>query len=218
MEYENCPCCGKKIQTKGLFGLNALYYDDLEFINIFNGNNFPAYCEACKSVNFNNASKKFLTELKENQQIQNENIGEVPCINIPSPITWNYDVLEIVTGQSTMGTGFVSELSSGWNDLFGLESRTMNSKISAGEDNCMKMLRAKAIGLGGNAVIGIDIDYAEVGSLRGMIMVCATGTAVRVKNLEVFSEAKIESLKKLQTSFERMKILNKYKNVANYLA
>ena len=34
--------------------------------------------------------------------------------------------------------------------------------------------------LGGNAVIGIDIDYEVVGEKGGMLMVSVSGTAVRV--------------------------------------
>ncbi|WP_337040405.1 heavy metal-binding domain-containing protein [Emticicia sp. 17c] len=215
MQYDSCPCCAKKIQPKGLFGSNALHTEFVGFINLFTGNSFPAYCDSCKVEPFYKACANYQNELNENYALQKNHINDVPCINISSPYSWSYDILEIVTAQSTMGTGFISELSLSWNDFFGLESNTMNSKISLGEDNCMKMLRAKTIALGGNAVIGVDIDYAEVGALRGLIMVCATGTAVRVKNLEVFSQTATESIKILVDSLERMKELNKYLKIAN---
>ena len=45
-------------------------------------------------------------------------------------------------------------------------------------------LRREAPMVGADAVIGIDLDYQELtgGGKGGMIMVVATGTAVRLKN------------------------------------
>jgi uncharacterized protein YbjQ (UPF0145 family) len=46
-------------------------------------------------------------------------------------------------------------------------------------------LRKETLELGGNAVLATDIDYAEVGGDKGMLIVCMTGTAVLLKNPEV---------------------------------
>lgn len=35
--------------------------------------------------------------------------------------------------------------------------------------------------LGGNAVVGIDLDYEVLGQTNGMMMVSASGTAVRIE-------------------------------------
>ena len=58
-----------------------------------------------------------------------------------------------------------------------------------------------------NAVIAVDIGYADVGSLKGMLMVCATGTAVRVNNCDVFEPTTYEHLKELDSKFERLRYL-----------
>lgn len=84
-----------------------------------------------------------------------------------------------------MGTGFLSELSTSWSDLLGMESKAVSNKILTGEDNCLNILKSKCLMLGGNAVIGIDVDYSELGGGRNLIMVCMTGTAVRIKNTEI---------------------------------
>ena len=34
--------------------------------------------------------------------------------------------------------------------------------------------------MGGNAIIGTDIDYSEVGGGKGMLMVCMSGTAIEL--------------------------------------
>ncbi|MBK7959544.1 MAG: heavy metal-binding domain-containing protein, partial [Bacteroidetes bacterium] len=40
----------------------------------------------------------------------------------------------------------------------------------------MAQLKNKTIQMGGNAIVGVDVDYGELGSIKGMIMVCMTGT------------------------------------------
>ena len=39
----------------------------------------------------------------------------------------------------------------------------------------------RAAQLGANAVVGVDIDYEVLGSSNGMLMVTASGTAVRLE-------------------------------------
>jgi uncharacterized protein YbjQ (UPF0145 family) len=39
----------------------------------------------------------------------------------------------------------------------------------------------KALDMGANAIVGIDIDYETVGAQGGMLMVTVSGTAVTVK-------------------------------------
>ena len=41
-------------------------------------------------------------------------------------------------------------------------------------------LQAEAASLGGNAVVSIDLDYEVIGPNGSMLMVSASGTAVRV--------------------------------------
>lgn len=105
-------------------------------------------------------------------------------------MNWDYEALTIVTGQTVIGTGVIAELSSDFNDLFGSKSNTLAEKLSLGEVHCAAQIRKKTIDQGGHAVLATDIDYSEMGSLRGMMMVCMSGTAVRLKNPEVLINSK----------------------------
>jgi len=42
-------------------------------------------------------------------------------------------------------------------------------------------LKREAHALGGNAVVAIDLDYGEISTTGTMLMLVASGTAVRVK-------------------------------------
>jgi uncharacterized protein YbjQ (UPF0145 family) len=48
------------------------------------------------------------------------------------------------------------------------------------KDTAIKEMQEQAQRLGANAVIGIDLDYETVGANGGMLMVTASGTAVKL--------------------------------------
>ena len=101
------------------------------------------------------------------------------------PFGWEYDSLALVTAQSVTGTGIFADIGSIFTDAFGAQSGMYVSKIQQGEELCSSRLRLDALKLGAHAVIGVDVDYADVGGSKSMLMVCMTGTAVRLRNLDV---------------------------------
>ena len=50
-----------------------------------------------------------------------------------------------------------------------------------GRDNAVADMVEEARQLGANAVIGVDLDYETVGKDGSMLMVSASGTAVRIE-------------------------------------
>jgi hypothetical protein len=63
--------------------------------------------------------------------------------------------------------------------------------------------------------VGVDIDYAELGGTRGMIMVCMTGTAVKVANLKEIADIDFESLEDTLEISSQIKRINHLLNKAN---
>ena len=47
------------------------------------------------------------------------------------------------------------------------------------KDTALKEMEEAAIRLGADAVVGIDLDYETVGANGGMLMVTASGTAIK---------------------------------------
>jgi uncharacterized protein YbjQ (UPF0145 family) len=62
----------------------------------------------------------------------------------------------------------------------GGRSGTYERVIDEARTNAMTELVAKAQSIGANAIIGIDLDFETVGTGGSMLMVIATGTAVRI--------------------------------------
>ena len=116
----------------------------------------------------------------------------------------------MVTGQSTTGTGVISEFTSSFSDLFGVQSGRFNKKLKAGENMCFALLRKQTIDIGGNAVIATDIDYSEVGGEKGMLMVCMGGTAIKLKNTEILGQERAQNIDEITKLNNRLKTLNSF--------
>jgi uncharacterized protein YbjQ (UPF0145 family) len=148
-----------------------------------------------------------IEEKKSLESDLRKELRTVPILSLQSPLNWDYSVCGLVTAQSTSGTGALSDLTSTFTDFFGAQSKTYNEKIKRGEEMCKAILRREAVELGGNAVIAADIDYAEVGGGRAMLMICMTGTAVLLKNPEILGEVACLSFAGLEKTTERLHYL-----------
>lgn len=133
----------------------------------------------------------------------------IPVVTIHHPHQWDYKILGMVTAQSTTGTGAVTEFVTSFTDLVGGQSSRMNNKLKLGENLCFEQIRYNAFSLGGNAVIGTDIDYAEVGGDKGMLMVCMSGTAVFLNNPGILSDETAEKITEFKNKGERLNLLNR---------
>lgn len=77
-----------------------------------------------------------------------------------------------------MGTGIISELSAGFNDIFGQESNTMATKIDSAKEKATLDLIEKCLKASGNAILGVDYDIMTLAG--NMIVVSANGTFVKI--------------------------------------
>ena len=85
----------------------------------------------------------------------------------------------IVTGEAILGANIFRDLFAGIRDIVGGRSAGYEKALAEARENALDEMADDARRLGGNAVVGIDLDYEVVGSGR-MLMVSATGTAVTV--------------------------------------
>ena len=209
-EIKNCPNCNTSIKNGLLSSVKLLTKKKVFVINEYHDSESDGYCSKCGNelyVKYNVALKNERIELTNRMQ---NLIKNIPVISTHSPLNWNYDVLDMVTGQTTTGTGVISEFTSTFTDLFGAQSERHNSKLKAGEDMCFAQLRMQTLNRGGNAVIATDIDYSELGATKGMIMVCMAGTSVKLKNTELLGEERAKMLTRLVTVYDRLRHLNPY--------
>lgn len=88
--------------------------------------------------------------------------------------------LGVVTSQTIIGANFFKDILGGLRDFFGGRSGTYEKVLDEAKGYAMSELIQKAQAMGANAVVGIDLDYETVGSNGSMLMVSASGTAVKI--------------------------------------
>jgi uncharacterized protein YbjQ (UPF0145 family) len=91
------------------------------------------------------------------------------------------EYLVIVTGEAILGANIFKDLFAGIRDIVGGRSATYERELSTARQTALEELEQRAAERGANAVIGVDLDYEVMGSANGMLMVSASGTAVRLE-------------------------------------
>lgn len=86
----------------------------------------------------------------------------------------------IVTGETIIGANIVKDFFAGITDIVGGRSASYERVLREAKDVAMKEMISRAKEYGADAIIGIDLDYETLGSNNGMMMVTASGTAVKL--------------------------------------
>jgi len=88
--------------------------------------------------------------------------------------------LGIVTAETIIGANIFKDIFAGIRDIVGGRSGTYERVIEEARTKALQELEMKAQQMGANAVVGVDLDFETVGANGSMLMVVASGTAVRV--------------------------------------
>jgi uncharacterized protein YbjQ (UPF0145 family) len=90
--------------------------------------------------------------------------------------------LGLVTGEAILGANIFRDFFAGIRDIVGGRSAAYEEELRKAKDIAIQEMQQQAAALGGNAVVGVDLDYENitVGASGGMLMVSASGTAVVV--------------------------------------
>ncbi len=86
--------------------------------------------------------------------------------------------LGVVTGEAVLGANVFKDMFANVRDIVGGRSATYERELASARKMALDELAQRASELGGNAVVGIDLDYEVLGAANGMLMVSASGTAV----------------------------------------
>ena len=89
------------------------------------------------------------------------------------------EYLGIVTGEVIVGANIFKDLFAGIRDIVGGRAGAYESTLRDARREAFAELESEARALGADAVVGIDLDYEVVGANGSMLMVSASGTAIR---------------------------------------
>jgi len=87
----------------------------------------------------------------------------------------------LVSGEAILGANIFKDFFAGIRDIVGGRSAAYENELRKAKDIAVQEMTEQAVALGGNAVIGVDLDYETVGQSGGMLLVSASGTAVTIE-------------------------------------
>jgi len=88
--------------------------------------------------------------------------------------------LGLVTGEAILGANLFRDLFAGIRDIVGGRSAAYEKELARARQVALDEMSDKARQLGADAIVGIDLDYEVLGAQSGMLMVSASGTAVKL--------------------------------------
>ena len=86
----------------------------------------------------------------------------------------------VVFGEVISGVNFIRDFAASIRNIIGGRSGSYEEELLRARNQAMDELADRAARLGADAVVGIDIDYEVLGENNGMLMVTASGTAVKL--------------------------------------
>jgi uncharacterized protein YbjQ (UPF0145 family) len=85
----------------------------------------------------------------------------------------------MVTGEAIIGANIFKDFFASITDIVGGRSGSYEKALRDAKEIAVQEMTEAAKALGANAVVAIDLDYETVGKDSGMLMVSASGTAIR---------------------------------------
>ena len=86
----------------------------------------------------------------------------------------------VVFGEVIAGVNFIKDFAASIRNFIGGRSGSYEDELINARTQAMREMEERAQAMGADAVVGIDIDYEVLGEGGGMLMVTASGTAVKL--------------------------------------
>ena len=109
---------------------------------------------------------------------------DTPILVTTTPSVEGHRIVEykgLVGGDAILGANMFRDLFASIRDIVGGRSGAYEKVLNDARETAIGDMTEQARRLGANAVIGVDIDYETIGSNGSMLMVSASGTAVRIE-------------------------------------
>jgi len=88
--------------------------------------------------------------------------------------------LGVVTGEAIIGAHIFRDFFAGVTNIIGGRAGGYEKALREARDIALQEMELEARSLGADAIVGVDLDYENLGVQNGMLMVTASGTAVKL--------------------------------------
>lgn len=215
MATELCANCGEKITHGGIIGsanyrLSKLGIDTVNFVY---GTEYQELCDLCGTEAFNDCKHILDKDAKSCEDLLANAIVRFPLLTVGMlPAGSDYKIIGMITANVTVGTGLFNEFSQGFSDMFGLVNSQsgMAHKVNSGETAARGILVSKALEIGANCVIGVDVDYGVTTNNAATINM--QGTAIIATNPELaLSSDSVQASQDCIVAKDRMRKISKWR-------
>jgi uncharacterized protein YbjQ (UPF0145 family) len=86
----------------------------------------------------------------------------------------------IVTGEAIVGANILKDIMAAVRDVVGGRAAAYEKALRTARQDALREMAQHAESLEADAVIGVDLDYEVLGRAGSMLMVNASGTAVKL--------------------------------------
>jgi uncharacterized protein YbjQ (UPF0145 family) len=90
-------------------------------------------------------------------------------------------VIGLVTGLTPRTRGILGKFIAGFESMIGGEVTAFTSEVEKARWEAIERAKSRAIALGANAIIGLDVETSDLGLQQGIVLFSATGTAVVIE-------------------------------------
>jgi uncharacterized protein YbjQ (UPF0145 family) len=87
----------------------------------------------------------------------------------------------VVFGEVISGVNFIKDIKASLRDIVGGRSSSYEGELINARTQALRELEERARQMNADAVVGIDLDYEVLGQGGSMLMVSASGTAVKLQ-------------------------------------
>jgi len=88
--------------------------------------------------------------------------------------------LGIVSGEAIMGANIFKDVFASIRDIVGGRSAAYEQELIRAKEIALQEMQERAAALGADAIVAVDLDYEVLGQGSSMLMVSASGTAVKL--------------------------------------
>lgn len=90
-------------------------------------------------------------------------------------------VLGVVTGLTPRTRGILGQFIAGFESMMGGEVTAFTAEVEKARWEAIERAKSRAVALGANAIVGLDVETSDMGTQNGILLFSATGTAVVIE-------------------------------------
>lgn len=212
---EDCENCGSVISAGSTFKMpnNRKKPETVAFVNFITGTQYAELCDKCGGQIVLDAREIVNQEISEKIRYLQDHVTDFPMFTtawLPGSAKVKFKTM--ITANVTVGTGFLSEFSQGFSDFVGAVNvgTGMSHKVNKGEAAARSILVDKAISMGANCILAVDIDYGTTANNAAVVNM--QGTAAVMSNLEeILESADLERALLLHEAYTRIAQLKRWR-------